>query len=58
MRMTQSPRLWIILALAVLVTLVYWPSAAVYNKEWLNFANITFTHGWLVVLVCLALVLR
>src|SRR6267378_7204301 len=58
MRMTRFSRLWMFLALALLVTLVYWPSAAVYNKEWLNFANITFTHGWLVVVVCLALVLR
>ena len=58
MRLAPSPRLWMILALALLVALIYWPSAAVYNKEWLNFANITFTHGWLVVVVCLALVLR
>jgi exosortase len=58
MRLAPPSRLWMILALALLVALIYWPSAVVYNKEWLNFANITFTHGWLVVAVCLALVLR
>jgi len=47
-----------ILALALLVTLVYWPSAAVYYEQWRDFANITFTHGWLVLAVCVALVLR
>jgi EpsI family protein len=58
MRMTHFPRLWIILALAVLVTLVYWPSPAVYYEQWLDFVNITYTHGWLVLAVCVALVLR
>jgi len=58
MRTTRFPRLWMILALAVLVTLVYWPSPAVYYEEWQDFANITFTHGWLVLAVCVALVLR
>ena len=56
--MTDFPRLWMILALALLVTLVYWPSPAVYYEQWRDFANITFTHGWLVLAVCLALVLR
>jgi EpsI family protein len=58
MRITRFPRLWMILALALLVTLVYWPSPAVYYDEWRDFADITFTHGWLVLAVCLALVLR
>ena len=56
--MTDFPRLWMIQALALLVTLVYWPSPAVYYEQWRDFANITFTHGWLVLAVCLALVLR
>jgi EpsI family protein len=56
MRMTPFPRLWTILALAVLVTLVYWPSPAVYYEEWRDFVNITYTHGWLVLAVCVALV--
>ena len=58
MRIARFPRLWMILALALLVTLVYWPSPAVYYEQWRDFANITFTHGWLVLAVCLALVLR
>jgi EpsI family protein len=58
MRMTSFPRLWMILALALLVTLVYWPSPAVYYEEWRDFVNITYSHGWLVLAVCVALVLR
>ncbi len=58
MRITRFPRLWIILALALLVTLVYWPSPAVYYEQWRDFVNITYTHGWLVLAVCVALVLR
>jgi len=58
MRITRFPRLWMILALALLVTLVYWPSPAVYYEQWQDFANITFTHGWLVLAVCVALVVR
>jgi EpsI family protein len=58
MRITGFPRLWMILALALLVTLVYWPSPAVYYEQWQDFANITFTHGWLVLAVCVALVVR
>jgi EpsI family protein len=46
-----------ILALALLVTLVYWPSPAVYYEQWLDFVNITYTHGWLVLAVCVALLL-
>jgi EpsI family protein len=58
MRITGFPRLWMILALALLVTLVYWPSPAVYYEQWQDFVNITYTHGWLVLEVCVALVLR
>jgi len=58
MRITRFARLWMILALALLVTLVYWPSPAVYYEQWQDFANITFTHGWLVLAVCVALVVR
>src|SRR5437773_12034396 len=58
MRFTRFPRLWMILALALLVALVYWPSPAVYYGQWRDFANITYTHGWLVLAVWLGLVLR
>jgi exosortase len=58
MRLDASLRLWTILALWALVTAVYWPSPAVYLEQWADFVNITFTHGWLIVAVCLALVVR
>ena len=51
MRFTRFPRLWMILALALLVALVYWPSPAVYYGQWRDFANITYTHGWLVLAI-------
>jgi exosortase len=56
--MSAASRLWALLALALFVTLIYWPSPAVYWVEWSDFRNITFTHGWLIVAVCVALVLR
>jgi EpsI family protein len=56
--MIRLPRLWMILALALLVTLVYWPSPAVYYEQWRDVVNITYTHGWLVLAVCVALLLR
>src|SRR5256885_16594947 len=55
---TRPARLWTILALALLVTLVYWPSPAVYCEQWLDFVNITYTHGWLVLAVCVAVLVR
>jgi len=58
MAITRFQRLWMILALALLVALVYWPSPEFYYEQWRDFANITFTHGWLVLALCLALVLR
>lgn len=56
--MSAAPRLWALLALGLLATLTYWPSPAVYWVEWSDFKNITFTHGWLILAVCVALVLR
>ncbi len=51
-------RLWLILALACFVALVYWPSAAVLLWQWSDFATITYTHGWLVLAVCVVLVVH
>jgi exosortase len=51
-------RLWMLLALAVLVTLVCWPSAQVLYGQWTDFVNITYTHGPLILAVCLYLVWR
>ncbi len=53
-----SVRLWMILALALLVTLVCWPSAQVLYGQWTDFVNITFTHGPLILAVCVYLVWR
>ena len=58
MRVPGSLRLWLILALAVLVALLFWPSTQVLYEQWSDFVNITFTHGWLVLPVSVALVLR
>src|ERR1700685_1004115 len=58
MRMSGSRRLWMILALAGVVAAVYWPSSQVLAEQWTNFANITFTHGWLILAVSLCLIFR
>ena len=58
MRIAPYVRVWLIFALACVVTLTFWPSAAVYGAQWSDFVNITYTHGWLIVLVCLALLWR
>jgi exosortase len=47
-----------ILALAVLVTAVCWPSAQVLYGQWTDYVNITYTHGPLILAVCLCLVWR
>lgn len=53
-----STRAWLILLLAALVTLVYLPSTAVLVHQWCDFVNLTFTHGWLILAVSVALVVR
>ncbi len=58
MRAPRSLRLWLLLALALLVTAVCWPSAEVLYGQWMDFVNITFTHGWLILGVCLLLLWR
>lgn len=58
MRAPGSQRMWLISALAALVALVYWPSAAVLLQQWADFVNITYTHGWLILAVCVGLVVR
>jgi exosortase len=58
MRIAHWQRVLAILALACLVALVYWPSSAVYAAQWSDLVNITYTHGWLILAVCLALVVR
>jgi len=58
MHVSLNSRLGLIFALALLVLVVFWPSAQVYAREWQDFTNITFTHGWLVLAVSVALLVR
>jgi len=58
MRLPGSSRLWLIGALALAVSLVYWPSTVVLYEVWSDFVNITYTHGWLILAVCIALLWR
>ena len=55
MRFPGSLRLWLIGVLALAVALVYWPSTVVLYEQWADFVNITYTHGWLILAVCIAL---
>ncbi len=52
------PRLGLILGMALIASLVYWPSVSVLNEAWTDFANITSTHGYLMLAVALALLFR
>jgi exosortase len=51
-------RLYLIAALAGLVVLVYWPTTTFIYGKWSDAASKTYTHGWLVLLICVALVWR
>jgi exosortase len=56
--MKRWPRLWLLLALALLVAAVYWPSTRVLLEEWGDFKNLAYTHGWLILAACVWLVIR
>jgi exosortase len=58
MRMRRFRRMGLIFGLALVVALIYWPSVLVYGEQWGDFKNLTYTHGWLILAVCVALVLR
>jgi exosortase len=47
-----------ILVLAVVVAAVFWPSTVVLIQQWSDFVNITFTHGWLILAVCVWLTMQ
>jgi exosortase len=51
-------RLWSVAALACVVALIYWPSTLFLYEKWTDAAEATYTHGWLILLVCIALVVR
>ena len=58
MRMSRYRRMSLIFGLALIVALIFWPSVQVYGEQWDDFKNLTYTHGWLILAVCVALVLR
>jgi len=51
-------RLYWIAALACGVALVYWPSTVFLRQKWWDKAELTYTHGWLILVICIALVVR
>jgi len=51
-------RLYLIAALACAVALTYWPSTIFLNEKWLDTVSKSYTHGWLILLICIALVVR
>jgi len=58
MQAARYARLYWIAALACVVALVYWPSTVFLYQKWTNTAETTYTHGWLILLICVALVVR
>jgi exosortase len=57
----QTPpylRLWLIALLAVVIAVVYWPSTIIFYEKWSDYSIQTFTHGWLILAICVALVVR
>ena len=58
MRMTRWPRLWLLLALALMVAVAYWPSTRVLLEQWGDFKNLAYTHGWLILAGCVWLVIH
>ena len=58
MQAPRYARLYWIAALACVVALVYWPSTIFLYEKWTDTAGLTYTHGWLILLICIALVVR
>jgi exosortase len=58
--MQASPyrRLYWIAALACVTALIYWPSTTFLSGKWVDKVSLTYTHGWLILLICIALVVR
>lgn len=56
--MLSSVRLWLILALACIVAVVFWPSSLILYQKWSDTSGLTYTHGWLILLICVVLVIR
>lgn len=58
MQVASSLRVWLIAMLACVVALVYWPSSVFLYQRWADTAATTYTHGWLILLICVALTIR
>jgi exosortase len=58
MQAPRYARLYWIAALACVVALVYWPSTVFLYEKWTDTAATTYTHGSLIFLICIALVVR
>jgi exosortase len=58
MQASRYARLYWIAALACVVVLVYWPSTFFLYEKWSGRASLTYTHGWLILVICIALVVR
>jgi exosortase len=58
MKVGPYARLYLIAALACVVALVYWPSTFFLYQKWSDRAELTYTHGWLILAICIALVVR
>ena len=58
MQVAPSLRLWLIAMLACVVALVYWQSSVFLSQKWSDTAAEGYTHGWLILLVCVWLAIR
>src|SRR5579871_835482 len=51
-------RLALIAGLACTVALVCWPSSVIFADKWADTVNLGYTHGWLILGICAALIWR
>jgi EpsI family protein len=60
MRAARNARLYWIAALVCVTALVYWPSTIFLYEKWSAPASVTdtYSHGWLILLICIGLVVR
>jgi exosortase len=58
MQAARHARLYWIAALACVVALVYWPSTVFLYGKWSDTTETTYTHGWLIFAISIAIVVR
>ena len=51
-------RLWLIALLACVIAAAYWPSTVFFYAKWSDIRMQTYSHGWLILAICVALVVR